>query len=220
MRVEPSERERRGERRATGNTQSEVSARGSSCIRDPSVGYGSLPMATASLSTHVLDTGAGRPATGVEVELIADGLDAKECLEIAVRLAKSGMVDVLNVWAGQARDWRSLSVVMANMAFPVAPFLHLASAVKAAVDIPIIHAQRISDVATAGKANLAAMAPGVSGALITTVTGLLVAIPAMFGYNWLVTTLRGMIVALANFAAELSSAVEHNYVDHGDRGKF
>ena len=27
----------------------------------PSVGYGSLPMATASLSTHVLDTGAGRP---------------------------------------------------------------------------------------------------------------------------------------------------------------
>ena len=64
-------------------------------------------------------------------ELIADGLDAKEGLEIAIRLAKSGMVDFLNVWAGQARDWRSLSVVMANMAFPVAPFLHLASAVKA-----------------------------------------------------------------------------------------
>ncbi|MEA2781172.1 MAG: dimethylglycine catabolism, partial [Rhodospirillaceae bacterium] len=75
-----------------------------------------------------------------------------ECLEIAVRLAKSGNVDVLNVWAGQARDWRSLSVVMANMAFPVAPFLYLASAIKAAVDIPIIHAQRISDVATAARA--------------------------------------------------------------------
>ena len=85
-------------------------------------------------------------------ELIADGLDAKDCLEIAVRLAKTGLVDMLNVWAGQARDWRSLSVVMANMAFPVAPFLHLASAVKAAVDIPIIHAQRISDVATAARA--------------------------------------------------------------------
>ncbi len=28
---------------------------------------------TASLSTHVLDTGAGRPAAGVEVELIRDG---------------------------------------------------------------------------------------------------------------------------------------------------
>jgi 2,4-dienoyl-CoA reductase-like NADH-dependent reductase (Old Yellow Enzyme family) len=85
-------------------------------------------------------------------ELIADGLDFKEGYEIAVRLAKSGLVDILNVWAGQARDWRSLSVVMANMAFPVAPFLHLASAVKAAVDIPILHAQRISDVATAARA--------------------------------------------------------------------
>jgi len=85
-------------------------------------------------------------------ELIADGLDAKEGLEIAVRLARSGLVDLLNVWAGQARDWRSLSVVMANMAFPVAPFLHLASAVKAAVDIPILHAQRMSDVATAARA--------------------------------------------------------------------
>ena len=30
-------------------------------------------MATASLSTHVLDTGAGRPAAGVTVELIHGG---------------------------------------------------------------------------------------------------------------------------------------------------
>jgi 5-hydroxyisourate hydrolase-like protein (transthyretin family) len=30
-------------------------------------------MATASLSTHVLDTGAGRPAAGVEVRLTAGG---------------------------------------------------------------------------------------------------------------------------------------------------
>jgi biopolymer transport protein TolQ len=70
-------------------------------------------------------------------------------------------------------------------------------------------------VATSGSANLTAMAPGVSAALITTVTGLLVAIPAMFGYNFLLTTIRGMIVELDNFAAELSSAFEHRYVDHG-----
>jgi 5-hydroxyisourate hydrolase len=30
-------------------------------------------MATASLSTHVLDTGAGRPASGVAVELLFGG---------------------------------------------------------------------------------------------------------------------------------------------------
>ena len=42
----------------------------------------------------------------------------------------------------------------------------------------------------------------------------------MFGYNWLVTTLRGMIVELDNFAAELSSAVEHKYVDHHERRRL
>jgi len=69
----------------------------------------------------------------------------------------------------------------------------------------------------AGSANLAAMAPGVSAALITTVTGLLVAIPAMFGYNYLVTTIRAMIVGLDNFAAELASEFEHKYVEHSER---
>src|SRR3954470_5256557 len=47
--------------------------------------------------------------------------------------------------------------------------------------------ETFTGVAESGSANLAAMAPGVSAALITTVTGLLVAIPAMFGYNYLVT---------------------------------
>jgi biopolymer transport protein ExbB/TolQ len=89
-----------------------------------------------------------------------------------------------------------------------APFLGLLGTVWGVMDT-------FSDVARAGSANLAAMAPGVSAALITTVTGLLVAIPAMFGYNFLVTTIRAMIVELDNFAAELVSALEHRYVDHG-----
>jgi biopolymer transport protein TolQ len=88
-----------------------------------------------------------------------------------------------------------------------APFLGLLGTVWGVMDT-------FSDVARAGSANLAAMAPGVSAALITTVTGLLVAIPAMFGYNFLVTTIRGMVVELDNFAGELVSAFEHRYVDH------
>ena len=101
-------------------------------------------------------------------------------------------------------------MVLRSTAGSGAPFLGLLGTVWGVMDT-------FSDVATAGKANLAAMAPGVSAALITTVTGLLVAIPAMFGYNWLITTLRGMIVELDNFGAELSSAIEHKYVDHGER---
>lgn len=91
-----------------------------------------------------------------------------------------------------------------------APFLGLLGTVWGVMET-------FGDVAAAGSANLAAMAPGVSAALITTVTGLLVAIPAMFGYNYLVTTIRAMIVGLDNFAAELASEFEHKYVDHGAR---
>lgn len=101
-------------------------------------------------------------------------------------------------------------MVLLSTAVSGAPFLGLLGTVWGVMET-------FGDVAMAGKANLAAMAPGVSAALVTTVTGLLVAIPAMFGYNWLITTLRGMVVELDNFAAELSSAFEHKYVDHGER---
>ena len=88
-----------------------------------------------------------------------------------------------------------------------APFLGLLGTVWGVMET-------FGDVAQAGKANLAAMAPGVSAALITTVMGLLVAIPAMFGHNYLVSSLRGMVVELELFAAELASVFEHKYVDH------
>lgn len=65
---------------------------------------------------------------------------------------------------------------------------------------------------TGGQADLGKMAPGVSAALVTTVAGLLVAIPSMFGYNGLVHTLRVRSVELDNFAQELTSKIETEYV--------
>lgn len=61
-------------------------------------------------------------------------------------------------------------------------------------------------------ASLAVMAPGVSAALATTVAGLLVAIPSMFGYNWLVHNLRAFTVELDNFAQELVSKMETEFL--------
>lgn len=92
-----------------------------------------------------------------------------------------------------------------SMAVSGAPFLGLLGTVWGVMDA-------FSGIAMAGNANLSAMAPGVSGALVTTVVGLLVAIPAMFGYNFLVATVRSMIVQCDNFAAELSSAIDHRFV--------
>jgi biopolymer transport protein ExbB/TolQ len=69
-------------------------------------------------------------------------------------------------------------------------------------------------IAVAQQASLTAMAPGVAAALVATVTGLLVAIPAMFAYNFMVTTIRHITQQLDGFAARYATQIEHTYVDN------
>jgi biopolymer transport protein TolQ len=86
-----------------------------------------------------------------------------------------------------------------------APFLGLLGTVWGVMDT-------FAQVGQMGRADLPTMAPGVSAALITTVAGLLVAIPSMFAYNWLVHSLRVRTVELDNFAQELVSKMETEYL--------
>jgi biopolymer transport protein ExbB/TolQ len=65
-------------------------------------------------------------------------------------------------------------------------------------------------------ATLKAMAPGVAAALVATVTGLLVAIPAMFAYNFMVTTIRHITQELDGYASRYANQIEHVYVDRRD----
>ena len=74
--------------------------------------------------------------------------------------------------------------------------------------------ETFSGIARANAASLTAMAPGVAGALIATVTGLFVAIPAMFAYNYMVTTIRAITQELDGFATEYATQLEHKYVDN------
>lgn len=69
-------------------------------------------------------------------------------------------------------------------------------------------------IAESHAATLQAMAPGVAAALVATVTGLLVAIPAMFAYNFMVTTIRHLTQELDGFASRFANQIEHVYVDH------
>jgi len=92
-------------------------------------------------------------------------------------------------------------LILLAIAVSGAPFLGLLGTVWGVMSA-------FSYVAMKGSADLKTMAPGVAGALITTVAGLLVAIPSMFGYNWLVHTLRVLTVELDNFAQELVSHME------------
>jgi len=96
------------------------------------------------------------------------------------------------------------NLILLATAVSGAPFLGLLGTVWGVMDA-------FSDIALAGQASLAAMAPGVSGALITTVTGLLVAIPAMFGYNYLTTSIRSLNLQMENFAAECAAVFEHRF---------
>jgi biopolymer transport protein TolQ len=97
-------------------------------------------------------------------------------------------------------------LILLAIAVSGAPFLGLLGTVWGVMST-------FGHIAQQGSATMAAMAPGVAAALITTVAGLLVAIPSMFGYNWLVHTLRVLTVELDNFAQDLVSKMETEYLE-------
>jgi biopolymer transport protein ExbB/TolQ len=97
-------------------------------------------------------------------------------------------------------------LILLAIAVSGAPFLGLLGTVWGVMST-------FGHIAQQGSATMAAMAPGVAAALITTVAGLLVAIPSMFGYNWLVHNLRVLTVELDNFAQELVSKMETEYLE-------
>lgn len=97
-------------------------------------------------------------------------------------------------------------LILLAIAVSGAPFLGLLGTVWGVMST-------FGGIAQAGSASIAAMAPGVAAALITTVAGLLVAIPSMFGYNWLVHNLRVLTVELDNFAQDLVSKMETEYLE-------
>ncbi|HVU07633.1 MAG TPA: MotA/TolQ/ExbB proton channel family protein, partial [Verrucomicrobiae bacterium] len=109
-----------------------------------------------------------------------------------------------NVVAQESLKLESGLILLA-IAVSGAPFLGLLGTVWGVMSA-------FGGIAQSGTATLAAMAPGVAAALITTVAGLLVAIPSMFGYNWLVHNLRVFTVGLDNFAQELVSKMEAEFL--------
>jgi biopolymer transport protein ExbB/TolQ len=96
-------------------------------------------------------------------------------------------------------------LILLAIAVSGAPFMGLLGTVWGVMEV-------FSRAAQVGNASLTTVAPGVAAALATTVAGLLVAIPSMFGYNWLVHNLRVATVEMDNFAQELSSKIEAEYL--------
>ncbi|MEO6876240.1 MAG: MotA/TolQ/ExbB proton channel family protein [Opitutaceae bacterium] len=68
--------------------------------------------------------------------------------------------------------------------------------------------EAFSAVAVQESASIKTLAPGVSAALLTTIAGLLVAIPSVFGYNFLLGKSKQLITELENYASELADRIE------------
>jgi len=110
----------------------------------------------------------------------------------AIEVVRAG-IDVSIV--GEANRLNN-RLVMLTLSVSGAPFLGLLGTV---VGIMVT----FGTIALQGDVNVNTIAPGVAAAITTTVAGLLVAIPVMFGYNLLATRVKELTQAMEVFANEL-----------------
>lgn len=144
----------------------------------------------------------GATVTGAQTDMLAR--------QITTKISRSSF-DSVRVALERAASSQALSLekgmIILSTAVAGGPFIGLLGTVWGVMET-------FSGIAKAASASLTAMAPGVAGALIATVTGLFVAIPAMFAYNYMVTSIRAITQELDAFASEYSTALEHKYVDN------
>ncbi len=86
----------------------------------------------------------------------------------------------------------------------LAPMLGLLGTVWGVLDA-------FAEMGTAGTANLATIAPSISSALVTTVVGLLIAIPGVVAYNRMTATIREIDSGMEGFADELNGRIACEY---------
>lgn len=77
------------------------------------------------------------------------GITAAEGIEISKKLADSGQLDFLNVIRGRIHTDPAMTDVIPVQGMPSAPHLDFAGEVKKATGMPVFHAARIPDLATA-----------------------------------------------------------------------
>jgi biopolymer transport protein ExbB len=95
-------------------------------------------------------------------------------------------------------------MVLLTIAISGGPFLGLLGTV---VGVMITFAA----IAATGDVNVAAIAPGIAAALVATVAGLAVAIPALFGYNYLGSVIKNSNADMHIFVDEFTSRITEVY---------
>src|SRR5262249_49544456 len=108
--------------------------------------------------------------------------------------------------AAQVRENQKLNrfMVLLTIAISGGPFLGLLGTV---IGIMISCAA----VASPGGVNVAAIAPGIAAALVATVAGLAVAIPSLFGYNYIGTRIKNVSADMRVFADEFLTRLAESH---------
>lgn len=156
-----------------------------------------------------LDQGADIQNSTV-VRLYLAGLrEIRKRYDEAGQLALSGAsLDAIKaaVDADLIRENKKLNsnIVLLTIAISGGPFLGLLGTV---IGVMITFAE----IAAAGDVNVNAIAPGIAAALMATVAGLAVAIPALFGYNYLSSRIKNINTDMQIFVDEYITRVAELY---------
>lgn len=150
-------------------------------------------------------------ADELDYHLKNNGIEVQGSKRVSLAAFESVKVTLERTASQQALSLEKGMIVLST-AVAGGPFIGLLGTVWGVMET-------FSGIAKANSASLTAMAPGVAGALIATVVGLFVAIPAMFAYNFMVTSIRGITQELDNFATEFATSIEHGYVDNRPLGE-
>jgi len=98
------------------------------------------------------------------------------------------------------------NMVLLTIAIAGGPFLGLLGTV---VGVMITFAV----IAATGDVNINAIAPGIAAALLATVAGLAVAIPALFAYNYLLTQIKDIVADMRVFTDEFMAMITEKIAD-------
>lgn len=140
----------------------------------------------------------------LEGELDKRGSSLKELKNNTVLLTASDMALARN--AGERAMIMQIKKLEGNMtllatAVTASPFLGLLGTVWGIMD-------SFSGIVLTGSNTLKAVAPGIAGALLTTVVGLLVALPSAIGYNFLSARIQQMAIDMESFLEEILAEAE------------
>jgi len=131
----------------------------------------------------------------------AEGATEGETPQLSSKTLKTFRTELEKWYINETKRLNGNLTVL-TMAISGGPFLGLLGTVWGVMNT-------FAAMAEAGEANIMAIAPGVASALSTTVVGLIVAIPALFAYNFLTSQIKSITADLTVFIDEFALKVEN-----------